>query len=232
MSRILVVEDDPRIRRFIDKGLKAEGYQVEEVTDGEEALIVGTEERFDLILLDLSLPRRDGLEVCRCLRADGVRTPIFMLTARGEVEHRVEGLRAGADDYLPKPFAFEELLARVEAILRRPNSYESPTPRIMVGPLVLDLENHVAERDGEIIPLTPKELALLELLMSVPGRTLSRTRIMEKVWGLHQDSMTNVVEVCIRQLRKKIDEGRATRMIITVRGYGYKMSDDLELPSL
>ncbi|MCG8424492.1 MAG: response regulator transcription factor [Proteobacteria bacterium] len=223
MKRVLLIEDDKRIIAFVKRGLEAEGYGVDVVSDGEEGIQAGSDDGYGVILLDLMLPTTDGREVCRRLRGRGIDTPILMLTARDAVEDRVEGLRLGADDYLTKPFAFEELLARIEALMRRSPHYRPTLTRFEIGPLTLDREIRQVTCDGEVIKLTPREFALLEFLMSSSGRVVSRTRILEAVWGYQTDPLTNVVEVYIRQLRKKIDQGRETRLIHTVRGFGYKI---------
>lgn len=223
MTRVLLVEDDKRIVSFVKRGLEAEGYGVDVVSDGDEAMKVGAEDVYGVVLLDLMLPKLDGREVCRRLRAMGVETPILMLTALDAVQDRVEGLRLGADDYLTKPFAFEELVARVEALMRRPAQYQTRASSLHVGPLILDRDSRQVRHGERDIELTPREFALLEFLMDAQGRVVSRTRILEGVWGYQTDPMTNVVEVYIRQLRKKIDEGQEHRLIQTVRGFGYKI---------
>ena len=225
---ILMVEDDERIVEFVRRGLEAEGYQVDVARDGKEALSVASSPIYKLIILDLMLPYMDGRDVCRHLRGTGVLTPILMLTAMDATEAKVSGLRMGADDYLTKPFAFEELLARIEALLRRGRSYqdESESRELRVGDLVLNHETKEVHRAGHAISLTPKEYALLEYFMNSPGKVLSRTRLLESVWGYNSDPMTNVVEVYIRGLRRKIDEDFDVPMIKTVRGFGYKLEVD------
>jgi DNA-binding response OmpR family regulator len=227
---ILIVEDDPRIADFLDRGLRAEGHRVQLARSGPE----GLERARDMhrqgtaavMLLDVMLPGMNGLEVCQTLRAARVPLPILMLTALGSLEDRVAGLRLGADDYLVKPFEFEELLARIEALGRRGRLQEpAASHRLRVADLELDLEAMRATRSGEPIILTARELALLELLMSAPGRLFSRERILANVWGLNEDPLTNVVDVYIRRLRGKIDDGRARPLIHTVRGLGYRLED-------
>lgn len=219
--RVLVVEDEPRIAAFLRQGLTEEGYAVDVAEDGEQALEFAASAPYDVIILDILLPRGDGFAVCADVRRRGIRTPILMLTARGAVEDRVRGLDAGADDYLMKPFAFAELLARVRALLRRPPA-SLPT-RLQVGDLVLDPVTRRVERGGRPIELTPREFSLLELLMRHPGQVLSRTQIAEHVWNYNFYHQSNVVDVYVRYLRKKVDEGFPVRLIHTVRGVGYKV---------
>jgi DNA-binding response OmpR family regulator len=222
--RVLLVEDDPRIVDFVRRGLKAEGYTVETARGGQEALPLGTEGQFQVIILDLGLPDLNGRQVCEQWRANGVDTPILMLTARDAVQDKVAGLRSGADDYLTKPFAFEELLARIEALMRRQNSEIKPESKeLRVADLVLNRDIHEVRRGDAQIDLTPKEFTLLEYFLRLPGKVLSRTRILEQVWGYSADPLTNVVDVYIRQLRRKIDDGHEVKLFKTVRGFGYKL---------
>lgn len=224
MTDILVVEDDERIVEFVRRGLKAEGYQIEIARTGQEAIAMGTAGEFRLIILDLGLPDMSGRQVCERLRASRIDTPILMLTAMDTVQDKVIGLRSGADDYMTKPFAFEELLARIEALMRRrKGEVKSESTELSVADLSLNRETHEVRRAGELIDLTPKEFALLEYFMRTPGRVLSRTKILEQVWGYSSDPLTNVVDVYIRQLRRKIDEGYEQKLLKTVRGYGYKL---------
>lgn len=234
---ILVVEDDARVADFLERGLKAEGYKVRVVRDGISGLEAGREldgmlkelDQNGVILLDLMLPKMTGVEVCQTLRASGTMTPILMLTALGTVEDRVTGLRTGADDYLVKPFSFEELLARIEALLRRPRDQKAPTNRrLRVGGIELDRGTMRVTRDGEEIILTARELALLELFLSSPGRVLSRERILSNVWGVDEDPLTNVVDVFVRRLRAKVDPPGAGSFITTVRGLGYRLEPTSE----
>ncbi|MBI4817016.1 MAG: response regulator transcription factor [Deltaproteobacteria bacterium] len=220
MKRILLVEDDPRVARFITKGLTAEGYRVDAVENGAAALEKATSEVYDVFLFDFMLPDKSGLEVCIELREQGIRTPLLLVTARDAVSDRVAGLRAGADDYLTKPFAFEELLARIEALVRR-SSGADPSRAIRVEDLELDPRSHEVRRGERRIELTSTEFSLLEYLMRNQGRVLSRVLIEEQVWGHRADNATNVVDVYIGRLRKKIDEGAAQPLIHTVRGVGY-----------
>ncbi len=231
---LLIIEDDHRVADFLDRGLRAEGYAVQLARTGPEGLALAREQAQRLahspeggrgvILLDVMLPGMSGMEVCQTLRAAGVATPILMLTALGTVEDRVGGLRMGADDYLTKPFAFEELLARIEALLRRGReTHNLRAATLAMDDLTLDREQMRASRGGRPLQLTARELALLELLMSHPGRLFTRERILAVVWGSHQDPLTNVVDVYIRRLRAKIDDGHPTPLIHTLRGLGYRM---------
>ncbi len=219
--RILVVEDERRIAAFIKRGLEEEHYAVDVVYDGEEALDWADVVDYDLIVLDVLLPKKDGIQVCRESRTQGNQVPILMLTARDAIEDRVRGLDSGADDYLVKPFAFQELLARIRALLRRQG--EIKITRLQVGDLVLDTVTHRATRAGRMIELTAREYALLEFLMHHPRQVLSRTQIAEHVWNYDFFSTSNVVDVYIRYLRRKIDEGFDVKLIKTVRGAGYKI---------
>lgn len=222
--RVLLVEDDQRIVDFVQRGLKAEGYTVEVARSGLEAVALGVEGDFQTIILDLGLPDLNGREVCERLRSRGVDTPILMLTANDTVQDKVTGLRSGADDYMTKPFAFEELLARIEVLMRRRGGDIKPEVKeLKIADLILNGETHEVKRGATLIELTPKEFALLELFMRMPGKVLSRTRILEQVWGYSADPLTNVVDVYIRQLRRKIDDDYELKLLKTVRGYGYKM---------
>jgi heavy metal response regulator len=221
--RILLVEDERRIADFIRKGLFECGYAVDVAYDGEEALDWPEVAEFDIIILDVMLPVRDGIEVCRELRRRGVQTPILMLTARDAVEDRVRGLDSGADDYLVKPFAFTELLARLRALARRERSVLGT--RLQVNDLVLNTATREASRQGRAISLTSKEYALLEYLMRHPNQVLTRTMIAEHVWNYDFDNATNVIDVHIRNLRRKIDDPFPTKLIHTARGAGYRIID-------
>ncbi len=218
---LLVVEDQERVANFLVRGLRAEGYAVTHCSNGVDALEAAMAGGFAAILLDLMLPRLSGQDVCQRLRAAGNMTPILMLTALDGVEQRVEGLRLGADDYLTKPFAFEELVARVSALIRRDRGFRDDGPALVAGDIVFDRVRMVVARGGSVIELTAKELALLEFLMSHPGRMLSRTRILSNVWGYAEDPLTNVVDVYVRRLRKKLGDLDAD-LIVTVRGFGYR----------
>jgi heavy metal response regulator len=220
--RILLVEDEPQIADFIARGLSENGYSVDIARDGEEALEWPTVSSFDVIILDVMLPMVDGIEVCRTLRAQGLRIPILMLTARDAVEDRVRGLDSGADDYLVKPFAFAELLARVRALSRREPVLLGTELR--VADLVMDTTTREVTRAGVQVDLTTKEFALLEHLMRHPNQVLSRTVIAEHIWNYDFDNVTNVIDVHVKNLRKKIDEGFEPKLIQTVRGAGYRLS--------
>ena len=219
--RILVVEDEPRITAFIKRGLEEENYAVDAAYDGEEALDWVAVVDYDLIILDVLMPKLNGIQVCQEVRRRGNPVPILMLTARDAIEDRVQGLDSGADDYLVKPFAFQELLARIRALLRR--SGDAKTTRLQVGDLILDTLTRQATRAGRIIELTAREYALLEFLMRRPGQVLSRTQIAEHVWAYDFYSTSNVVDVYIRYLRRKIDGDVHPHLIQTVRGAGYKI---------
>lgn len=222
--RVLLVEDDERIVDFVQRGLKAEGYVVEVARSGLESVTLATEGNFEAIILDLGLPDLNGRQVCERLRSSGIDTPILMLTARDTVQDKVAGLRSGADDYLTKPFAFEELLARIEVLMRRRSTEtKADVKELRIADLVLNREIHEVRRGGKLIDLTPKEFSLLECFMRMPGKVLSRTRILEQVWGYSADPLTNVVDVYIRQLRRKIDDDFDLKLLKTVRGFGYKL---------
>jgi two-component system copper resistance phosphate regulon response regulator CusR len=219
--RLLVVEDEKKVASFIKKGLEEEGYAVDLVSDGKTGLTMGLDGVHDLIILDLNLPRIDGLSVLQKLRKRKVATPVLLLTVRAAIEDKVIGLDTGADDYLTKPFAFQELLARVRALLRRRAEAESPL--LQVADLTLDPATRLVSRGDEKIELTTKEFALLAYFMRNPGRVLTRTMIAEHVWDYDFDPMTNVIDVYVNYLRKKIDAGKETKLIHTVRGVGYVM---------
>jgi DNA-binding response OmpR family regulator len=221
--KILVVEDDRTVGQYVLRGLEEHGYHAELVADGLEALKQGTEGSFDLVILDLRLPGMTGFEVLRTLRDRGVTTPILVLTAQDAVDFKVQALRAGADDYVTKPFSFEELLARVEALGRRPKQLAPKTLR--VGELELNLSTREVARAGRPLDLTPKEYAVLEYLMRHAGRVMSRTLITEYAWDYHFDPGTNIVDVVINRLRKKVDAGQARKLINTVRGVGYVLKE-------
>jgi len=221
--RILVVEDDKAVAGFLKKGLEAEQYAVDIASDGEEARFMAEEFDYDLVVLDLNLPRVDGFEVLSQIRAKKFSLPILVLTARVQVKDRVNGLDRGADDYLTKPFSFSELSARVRALLRRSGRPSELVLRI--GDLEMDRVERTVKRGGRRIELTPKEFALLEYLMRNVGRRVTRTMIVEHVWNLSFDTMTNVVDVYINYLRKKVDEGFDHKLIQTIRGVGYQLGD-------
>jgi two-component system OmpR family response regulator len=217
--KLLVVEDDKTVGHYVKRGLEEQQYIADWVDDGAEALRVISSGHYDLIILDLRLPGMSGLEVLRTMRDRGLTMPVLVLTAQDTVEFKVDALRAGADDYVTKPFAFEELLARIEALSRRPRQLTAQSLR--VADLVLDLESREVRRAGKLIDLTPKEFAVLEYLMRHPGRVMSRTLITEYAWDYHFDPGTNIVDVVINRLRKKVDAGFAEKLVHTVRGVGY-----------
>ncbi|MBW2567686.1 MAG: response regulator transcription factor [Deltaproteobacteria bacterium] len=219
--RLLVVEDEKKVASFIKKGLEEEGYAVDLAADGETGLMMGLDGVHDLIILDVNLPRMDGLSVLQELRKKKVTTPVLLLTVKATIEDKVLGLDSGADDYLTKPFAFQELLARVRALLRR--RAETDSPLLQVADLTLDPATRFVSRGDEKIELTAKEFALLAYFMRNPGRVLTRTMIAEHVWDYDFDPMTNVIDVYVNYLRKKIDAGREAKLIHTVRGVGYVM---------
>ena len=220
---ILVVEDEKRLAFLLRRVLLEERHTVDLAHDGHTGLDLAESGTYDCVILDVMLPGIDGIEICRQMRADEVMSPVLMLTARGAVEDRVAGLNVGADDYLTKPFAMEELLARVNALLRRRDRSFEATPQLTVGDLTLDLVRHEARRAGRVIELTAKEFALLEYLMRHPGQALTRTQIIDAVWRYDLDALSNVVDIYIHYLRDKIDCGREKALIKTVRGMGYKI---------
>ena len=222
---VLVVEDDVRVADFLERGLKAEGYAITLARNGNKGLELARAGDYALIILDWMLPGLNGIEITQALRAGRIMTPILMLTAMGALTDRVQGLRVGADDYLVKPFAFEELLARMEALCRRADagSAARPPESLVLADLTLDRNKMQVHRAGKRIELTAKELAVLELLLTTPQRVFSRERILANVWGASEDPLTNVVDVYIRRLRVKIDEGFDPPLIRTVRGFGYKI---------
>ena len=217
--KILVIEDDRTVGQYVKHGLEEQRFTADLVDEGLEGLRVASTGHYDVIVLDLRLPGMTGLEIVRTLRDRGVTTPVLMLTAQDSVEFKVAGLRAGADDYVTKPFSFEELLARVEALSRRPR--EVAPPVLALDDLTLDVGAREVRRGGQLLDLTPKEYLVLEYLMRHPGRVMSRTLITEYAWDYHFDPGTNIVDVVINRLRKKVDMGTAKKLIHTVRGVGY-----------
>jgi DNA-binding response OmpR family regulator len=217
--KILVIEDDPTVGQFVKRGLEEQRWVVDLVADGESGERAASSGAYDVVILDMRLPGKNGIDVLHSLRSRGFERPVLVLTAQDAVDAKVSTLRSGADDYVTKPFAFEELLARVEALARRPRALASP--RLRVAELVLDQNTREVQRDGERIELTPKEYAVLEYLMRHAGRVMSRTLITEYAWGYHFDPGTNIVDVVINHLRKKIDAGHGQKLIHTVRGVGY-----------
>ena len=223
--RVLVAEDDDETAGYLERGLLKLGHAVVRVANGDDALTLGSSERFDMIVLDRMMPRREGLDVVRGLRAAEVSAPILVLTAKGGIADRVDGLDAGADDYLIKPFDFTELIARMNALSRRAPRNEQTT-RIEVGDIVMDLLRRTVTRSGRSITLQPREYALLELLMRNAGRPVTRTMFFEQVWGFHFDPKTNVVESHLSRLRAKLRDGFADDPIETLLGQGYRMRND------
>ncbi|GHO93881.1 DNA-binding response regulator [Reticulibacter mediterranei] len=221
--RILVVEDERRLATLLRRVLLEERHTVDLALDGEKGLLLATSGTYDMVILDVMLPDVDGIEICHQMRNQGVMSPVLMLTARGAVEDRVRGLNSGADDYLTKPFAMEELLARINALLRRRDRPLEMETQLCVGDLKLDLVRHEAQRAGHIIELTAKEFALLEYLMRHPGQVLTRTQIIDAVWSYDSEALSNVVDIYIHYLRDKIDRGFSRSLIKTVRSVGYKI---------
>jgi heavy metal response regulator len=219
--RLLVIEDEQKVANFIKQGLEEEGYAVDHAADGASGLQMALEGLHDVIVLDVMLPKLDGLSVLQQLRQEKVTTPVLLLTVRATIEDKVLGLDAGADDYLTKPFAFEEFVARVRALLRR--RAETAPPILQVADLALDPARRVVSRDEKKIELTPREFTLLDYFMRNPGRVLTRTMIANRVWDYTFDSTTNVIDVYVNYLRKKIDTGHDTKLLHTVRGVGYVM---------
>jgi len=220
--RLLLVEDDSKIASFIVKGMKAEGYAVDHASDGEQGLHMAVTEPYDAVIVDLMLPKLDGLSLIERMRKEKVNTPLIILSAKGSVDDRVKGLQAGGDDYLPKPFAFSELLARVQALIRRAGGLSEPT-RLTYADLTMDLLTREVKRGGRKIELQRLEFSLLEYLMRNAGRVVSKTMIMEHVWDYNFDPQTNVVESRICRLRDKIDRRFDRKLIQTVRGVGYAL---------
>jgi len=221
--RILVVEDDAKIASFVVNGLKQSGFAVDRCADGEEAHILAATTSYDAAVLDIMLPKLDGLSLLRLLRKEGIKIPVIILSAKAAVDDRIKGLQAGGDDYLTKPFAFSELLARVQALIRRATDASEPT-RLTVGDLSLDLLTREVRRGGEKIELQSREFALLEYLMRHAGRVVTKTMILEHIWDYSFDPQTNVVDVLVCRLRNKIDRGR--KLVHTIRGVGYVLKPD------
>jgi DNA-binding response OmpR family regulator len=221
--RILVVEDERKIANFIQKGLKEFGFAVENVGRGDEALEIILDNPFAAVVLDIMLPGRDGLSVLRALRERSNAVPVLILTARGQISEKVEGLDLGADDYLSKPFAIEELAARLRALIRRRTGED--LVRYRAQDLTLDVARRIAQRGNRRIDLTRREFALLECLMRAPGRVFTRTQLCQHVWEYQFDAGTNLVEVYIQRLRRKVDQGEPVKLIQTVRGFGYRIGN-------
>jgi DNA-binding response OmpR family regulator len=220
---ILIVEDEQHLAYLLRRVLLEERHTVDLAANGPDGLGLALSDSYDGIILDVMLPGISGMEICRQMRTERILTPVLMLTARGAVEDRVTGLNVGADDYLTKPFAMEEFIARVNALLRRRDRRFEEIPQLVVGDLTLDLIRHEARRAGRVIALTAKEFALLEYLMRHPGRALTRTQIVDAVWRYDMEALSNVVDIYIHYLRDKIDQGFARPLIKTVRGIGYKI---------
>jgi len=221
---LLIIEDDPKVAAYLIKGLKEAGYNPEHSNNGQDGLHLASTGHFDLLIVDRLLPKLDGLSLVQQLRATGAQTPVLFLSALAEVDDRVSGLRAGGDDYLTKPFAFSELLARVEALLRRPTGSLVET-KLRVGDLEMDCLSREAQRGGQTIDLQPREFRLLEYLMRHAGQVVTRTMLLEHVWDYHFDPQTNVIDVHISRLRRKVDKDFPRPLLHTVRGAGYMLRD-------
>lgn len=222
--RILLIEDEEKVASFIRKGLEQSAYAVDWAPTGEEALELARAAEYHAVILDLMLPGKDGLQVVREMRSSGSSVPVLALTARATLEDRVAGLDAGCDDYLPKPFAFDELLARLRALLRRASSRQ--VPRMEYAGIVMDPVSRTVTREGRLIELTNKEYSLLEMFLRHPGQVFTRTALMESVWGFDFDTGSNVLDVYMNFLRKKIDTGFERRLLQTVRGVGYVLREE------
>ncbi|MEA2005373.1 MAG: response regulator transcription factor [Acidobacteriota bacterium] len=225
--RILIVEDDKKVGAFLQKGLREEHYAVDVCRNGADALYIAQVNTYDVIILDVMLPGKDGFTVCREMRQSSIPTPIIMLTAKDSIEDKVIGLSEGADDYLTKPFSFEELLARIRALLRRSQDYK--TKVLTVGDLEMDPLRHLVTRSGKKINLTGKEYALLEYLLRNKGRVVTQSMIIEHVWDMNYEGISNVVNVYVNHLRKKIDKNAKVKLIHTIRGHGYKIDENQEI---
>jgi two-component system OmpR family response regulator len=219
--RVLLVEDDPEVSSYLQKGLREQGYNVDSALDGKDGLFLANSEDYDVMIIDRMLPALDGLTIVKSVRAAGKNTPMLVLSALGEVDDRVEGLRAGGDDYLTKPFAFSELLARLDALARRNRQSPAAETTLRVADLELDQLTRVVKRGGKIIELQPREYRLLEYLMENAGRVVTRTMLLEQVWDYYFDPQTNVIDVHISRLRGKIDRDFDQPLLHTVRGAGY-----------
>ena len=222
--RLLVVEDDKKIASFVVNGLKQAGFAVDHSADGDEALALARSAPYDALVLDLMLPKRDGLSVLKTLRREGLRTPVIILSAKASLDDRIKGLQAGGDDYLTKPFAFSELLARVQALIRRASQSTEPT-RLSCADLVVDLLSREVTRGNQKIELQAREFSLLEYLMRNPGRVVTKTMILEHVWDYSFDPQTNVVDVLVYRLRTKVDKDFPVKLIHTIRGVGYVLKN-------
>jgi two-component system OmpR family response regulator len=221
--RILLVEDDPQVAAYVSKGLQESGYSVDHATDGRQGLLLATSQDYDAMIVDRMLPELDGLSIVKGVRGMGRQTPVIILSALGEVDERVRGLRAGSDDYLAKPFSFSELLARLDALLRRSRQTTSTDTHIRIADLEIDLLARTVSRSGKAIELQPREFRLLEFLARHAGQAVTRTMLLEHVWDYHFDPQTNVIDVHISRLRGKIDKDFSIPLIRTVRGVGYML---------
>ncbi len=224
--KILLIEDDGETAGYVAKGLAEQGHVVDHAGDGREGLFLASDQSYDLVILDRMLPGLDGLGIVRAMRAAGVSTPVLIVSALASLDHRIEGLDGGSDDYLVKPFAFSELIARVNALLRRADgrSGDAAETRLVVGPLEIDLLGRVVRRDGRTIDLKPREYSLLEYLARNAGRVVTRTMLLEQVWDYHFDPGTNVIDVHVSRLRRKLDDGFDAPLLQTVRGAGYRLA--------
>ncbi len=225
--RILIVEDEKKVSRFLANGFAAEAYATDIAEDGERGAALARTEPYDVIVLDIMLPKKDGMHVLKEIRQAGVATPVIMLTSKSDVEDRVEGLNLGADDYVPKPFAFSELLARIRAVARR-KSADLSASLLSLADLRVDLLSRRVTRGGKVIELTNKEFQLLEYLLRNKGRVLSRVILTEHVWDIHFDTGTNIVDVIVNRLRRKLDDDFSVKLIHTVRGVGYTMKEEAD----
>ena len=222
--RILVIEDERRLANIIKKGLTEEGFAVDAAYDGEEGQYLAESEEYDLIVLDIMLPKVDGLTICKELRAKNIKIPVLMLTAKSEVEDKIKGLDSGADDYMTKPFSFLELRSRIHALIRRSKQEASPT--LAISDLELDPIKHKVMRSGKLIKLTPKEFAVLELLLRHKDEVVTRTMVIEHVWDYNFEGMSNIVDVFVASLRRKVDKDSYVKLIHTIHGVGYKVSEE------
>lgn len=221
--RVLIVEDERRLSNIIKKGFIEDGFAVDQAFDGEEGQYLAESEQYDLIVLDIMLPKVDGLQVCKEIRKKSIKTPVLMLTAKSTTEDKVAGLDSGADDYITKPFSFVEFRSRVHALIRR--SHQETSPILSVEDLIVDPLKHIVKRGDKTLNLTPKEFAVIELLLRHKGEVVSRTMIIEHVWDYNFDGMSNVVDVFVGTLRKKVDSGAKVKIIQTVHGVGYKVGN-------
>jgi two-component system OmpR family response regulator len=223
--RVLIIEDDPQVAAHIKKGLTESGYTVDHVTDGKDGLFMAASENYDVMIIDRMLPKLDGLSIIKTIRATGNQTPVLILSALAQIDDRVQGLREGGDDYLTKPFAFSELLARLEALLRRARQSSEIETHYRVADLEIDLLSRLVKRSEKVIDLQPREFRLLEYLMRHAGQVVTRTMLLENVWDYHFDPQTNVIDVHISRLRRKIDKGFSQPLLHTVRGAGYVLRE-------